>query len=255
MQQPQGGTQLAIAYEGIVTITQGTLTVTEYGNSVPYSGKLEALSQFDVKRPVMQALKNDAVKTFDQAVYTQFNACQLRVVATSTASLTLTTNGTATATNSQNYNAAVHKLMVDLIKERNIPPYLGDDYISLAWPSTFRPLKNDMETPHQYTPPGLGLLMSGEIGRYENTRFVEQSNILKGVANNGTAWTNGKSDWMFIFGEDTVMEGITIPEEIRAKIPTDFGRSKGVAYYALLGFGIVQTNATDCRIVKWDSAA
>ena len=40
----------------------------------PYSGKLEALSQFDVKRPVMQALKNDAVKTFDQAVYTQFNA-------------------------------------------------------------------------------------------------------------------------------------------------------------------------------------
>lgn len=237
------------------TITQGTLTVTEYGNSVPYSGKLEALSQFDVKRPVMQALKNDAVKTFDQAVYTQFNACQLRVVATSTASLTLTTNGTATATNSQNYNAAVHKLMVDLIKERNIPPYLGDDYISLAWPSTFRPLKNDMETLHQYTPPGLGLIMSGEIGRYENTRFVEQSNILKGVANNGTAWTNGKSDWMFIFGEDTVMEGITIPEEIRAKIPTDFGRSKGVAYYALLGFGIVQTNATDCRIVKWDSAA
>ena len=237
------------------TITQGTLTVVEYGNSVPYSGKLEALSQFDVKRPVMQALKNDAVKTFDRAVQTQFNACQLRVVATSTTSLTLTTNGTATATNSQNYNAAVHKLMVDLIKERNIPPYLGDDYISLAWPSTFRPLKNDMETLHQYTPPGLGLIMSGEIGRYENTRFVEQSNILKGVANDGTAWTNGKSDWMYIFGEDTVMEGITVPEEIRAKIPTDYGRSKGVAYYALLGFGIVHTSAADCRIVKWDSAA
>ena len=50
------------------TITQGTLTVVEYGNSVPYSGKLDALSQWDVKKPVMQALKNDAVKTFDRAV-------------------------------------------------------------------------------------------------------------------------------------------------------------------------------------------
>jgi hypothetical protein len=34
------------------------------------------------------------------------------------------------------------------------------------------------------------------------------------------------------------MEGITIPEEMRAKIPTDYGRSKGVAYYYLGGFGI-----------------
>lgn len=112
-----------------------------------------------------------------------------------------------------------------------------------------------METLHQYTPPGLGLIMNGEIGRYETTRFVEQSNILKGVNNNGTAWTNGQSDWIYVFGEDTVMEGVVVPEEIRAKIPTDYGRSKGVAYYALMGWGIVQTNATDDRIVKWDSAA
>jgi hypothetical protein len=97
--------------------------------------------------------------------------------------------------------------------------------------------------------------MSGEIGRYENCRFVEQSNILKGVSNDGTAWSNGLSDWIYVFGEDTVMEGVVIPEEIRAKIPTDYGRSKGVAYYALIGWGIVQQTATDMRIVKWDSKA
>jgi hypothetical protein len=32
------------------TITQGTLTITEYGNSVPYSGKLEALSPADFEK-------------------------------------------------------------------------------------------------------------------------------------------------------------------------------------------------------------
>lgn len=240
------------------TITQGTLTVVEYGNSVPYSGKLDALSQWDVKKPVMQALKNDAVKTFDRAVHTQFNNTRLRVVplgGTSTTSLQLFTTGTCTTTNSAAYNSTYHKLLVDTMKERNIPPYLGDDYIAVAWPSTYRTLKNNMETLHQYTPPGLGLIMNGEIGRYETTRFVEQSNILKGVNNNGTTWTNGQSDWIYVFGEDTVMEGVVVPEEIRAKIPTDYGRSKGVAYYALMGWGIVQTNATDDRIVKWDSAA
>jgi hypothetical protein len=51
-----------------------------------------------------------------------------------------------------------------------------------------------------------------------------------------------------------VAEGIAIPEEMRAKIPTDFGRSKGVAWYALLGFGIVHTNAVQARIIMWDSA-
>lgn len=240
------------------TIVQGTLTVVEYGNSVPYSGKLDALSQWDVKRPVMQALKNDAVKTFDRAVHTQFNNTLLRVCpgqGTSTTSLTLTTNGTMTTSNTAAYNSTYHKLLVDLMKERNIPPYLGDDYISIAWPSTYRTLKNNMETLHQYTAPGLGLIMAGEIGRYENTRFVEQTNILKGINNDGNVWAGGLSDWMYIFGEDTVMEGVVVPEEIRAKIPTDYGRSKGVAYYALMGWGLVQQSVADMRVVKWDSQA
>ena len=50
-------------------------------------------------------------------------------------------------------------------------------------------------------------------------------------------------------------EGVTIPEEMRAKIPTDYGRSKGVAWYYLGGFGIVQTLASESRIVMWDSQA
>ena len=36
---------------------------------------------------------------------------------------------------------------------------------------------------------------------------------------------------------------------------TDFGRSKGVAWYYLGGFGIVQTQVSESRIVVWDSAA
>ncbi len=103
----------------------------------------------------------------------------------------------------------------------------------------------------------------GEIGRYLNTRFVEQTNVAKGGAADSSTWTafvadawnNAKSDWVFFFGSDTVAEGIAVPEEIRGKIPTDYGRSKGIAWYYLGGFAIVHTNAADTRIIKWDSAA
>lgn len=251
------------------TITQGTLTITEAGNSVPYSGKLDDLSQHPVKTIINKVLKNDASKWFDAAAATQFNATPLRVVGTSSTTITLTTNGTATATNSQALNTGHVKLIVDEMKERNIPAYTGDDYYALAWPSTYRFFKNQLESIHTYTDAGFQMIMNGEIGRYENVRYIEQTNIPKGGAADSTtwnaftrtadAWNGGYSDWVYFFGADTVAEAIAVPEEMRGKIPTDYGRSKGVAWYYLGGFGIVHgvnaaTNSRNARIVKWDSA-
>ena len=229
-------------------------------NSVPFSNKLESLSKFEVKKPIMQALKNDAKKVFDRAAYAQFYQTPLRVVptgGTATDAITLTTNGTATLTNNIAYGNNHAKAIVDTMKERNIAPYVGDDYMSIAWPTTLRAFKNNLESLHQYTESGIKLIFNGEIGRYENVRYTEQTNVSKGITatgSSGTAWTNAKSDWIFFFGEDTVAEGIAVPEEMRAKIPTDYGRSKGVAYYYLGGFGIVHTDASQARVVIWDSA-
>ena len=251
------------------TITQGTLTITEGGNSVPYSGKLDDLSKHPVKTIINKVLKNDAGKWFDASAHTQFNATPLVVVGTSSTTITLTTNGTATATNSQALNTGHVKLIVDTMKERNIPPYTGDDYYALAWPTTYRTLKNQLESIHQYTDAGFQMIMNGEIGRYENVRYVEQTNIPKGGAQDSTtfnaftrtadAWNGGFSDWAFFFGADTVAEAIAVPEEMRGKIPTDYGRSKGVAWYFLGGYGLVHplnaaTNSSNARIVKWSSA-
>jgi hypothetical protein len=72
----------------------------------------------------------------------------------------------------------------------------------------------------------------------------------------GDAW-NTAGDWVFVFGADTVCEAVHTPEEIRAKIPDDYGRSKGIAWYALLGYGITHNdsnNLAQSRIVKFDSA-
>jgi len=229
----QGGTltETSTMPETQFTITQGTLTVTEYGNSVPYTGKLDDLSEQPIREIIHKVLKNDATKAFDIDAHAQFNTTPLRVVpasaGTSTASLTLTTDGTATATNNIALQKEHVKLVVDTMKERNIPPYVGDDYVALGWPSTYRTLKNDLESIHQYTEKGFTLIHNGEVGRYENVRFVEQTFIPKGGAADSTtwnastgtadAWNGAKSDWCFFFGEDTVAEGIVIPEEMRGE--------------------------------------
>ena len=238
------------------TITQGTMTITEYGNSVPYTGKLDDLSEQPVKEIISKVLKNDAKKAFDIAAEAQFDLTPMRVIptaGTATDTITLYTNGTVTGTNNVALGFAHVKAINDTMKERNIPPYVGDDYIAIAHPSTFRALKNDLEAVFKYTEPGFQLILNGEIGRAESTRFVEQTNIKKGVAKTGTVWNLAKSNWAYFFGQDTVAEGIAIPEEMRGAIPTDYGRSRGIAWYYLGGFGLVQSSAANARIVKWDS--
>jgi N4-gp56 family major capsid protein len=240
--------------ESNFTITQGSLTVTEYGNSVPYTGKLDALSEHPVNEIVNKVLKNDATKAFDTAAHAEFDKTPLRICANgATAVDTLDVDGTVTGTNDSALRKAHVVLISDIMKERNIPGYSGDDYYCIAKPTTLSTLKTDLESIHQYTDTGLGMIMNGEIGRYRNTRFVEQTYI----ADTGT-WGGGLSGDAYFFGEDTCAEAIAIPEEMRGKIPTDFGRSKGVAWYYLGGFGLVHTTAmghAQARIVKWDSAA
>lgn len=250
----QGGTlvETNTMPETNFVITQGTMTITEYGNSVPFTQKLDDLSEHPVKEVINKVLKNDAKKAFDIGSHGEFNKTPLRVVptgGTATDAVTLYTNGTVTGTNNVAMGKDHVKAIVDMMKERNIPAYEGDDYFCLSHPSTFRKFKNDLEAVHQYTERGFAMIIAGEIGRYENARFVEQTNIAK------ASWTNGKSGWAYFFGGDTVAEGIAVPEEMRGKIPTDFGRSKGIAWYYVGGFGIVHTAADQARVVKWDSQA
>jgi hypothetical protein len=140
-----------------------------------------------------------------------------------------------------------------------------DDYVSISHPSSYRGLKNSLETLHQYTETGMAHIFNGEIGRYESFRFIEQTFIPKGGAADSTTfdpwsgvadiWNGGLSSWAFFLGADTVTEAICVPEEVRAKIPGDYGRSKGIAWYYLGGFGLVHPDALNARVVMWDSNA
>ena len=249
-------------------IVQGSLTITEYGNSVPYSGKLDNLSKQPVSEIIHKVLKNDAKKTLDGAAFNQFNATLLLIDILTATTVTFRENDAASMTTNaavDNLNTTTLRLIIDEMKERDMPPYMGDDYYCIARPRNYTDLRTYLETVFQHTETGFGRIMNGEIGRYYGCRFVEQTHVAAGGAIDSTtynfrtadAWANA-NDWAFFLSEDTVAEALAIPEEIRGKIPTDFGRSRGVAWYYLGGFGIVHNDTgylSQNRIAKWDSAA
>lgn len=251
-------------------VSQYSGTMTEFGQAVPYTGKLDDLSEQPIREIINKLLKIDVAETFDVAAFNQFNLTPLRVSPTSGTSATsvdLSTDSGSTniTTNNKEFFSTHVEPIVTIMKERGIPAYEAGDYLAVARPSTYSQLKSDLETVQRYTETGLAQIKNGEIGRYRGVRFIEQTHIPAGGAKNSTtfnpqtgtadAWDNAKSDWIFFMGADTVAEGIAIPEEIRGKIPDDYGRGRGIAWYALEGFGLSHPDATNARVIKWDSAA
>jgi hypothetical protein len=252
-----------------VGVTQNSLTVVEMGRAIEHTSKAQLLSFQDWEAIVENGLAFMAGAQFDVESFLQFKATPLHVAptsGTSTTSITAVTNSHPTITNNVALGTGHIKAIGDYMKNRNIPPHMQRDaYVCVAGIDTLRPVKDALESIHQYTETGLSFIKYGEIGRYEDFIFVEQTMIPAGGAYDTTtfdaytdtadAWNNAKSSWAMFFGDDPVSEAPVVPEEVRAKLPEDYGRDKGAAWYALTGFGISHPDATNARIVMWSSAA
>ena len=226
------------------TITKSTLTVYEYGNSIPYTGKLEVLSQEGIRNLVTKALKNDQVKVLDAAVEAQMDVCAYRYVSSTTTSGNFTTDGTATLTATTNLNAYHWKVMVDKLMTLNAPPADGENYMAILSISAARGIHDSLEDVWKYTK----FPTNGEIGSYYRCRAVRDNYSMDNTI--GASDVTGEA---YFFGDDAVMEAVALPEEIRYQ-EDDFARSKKLAWYAILGFKIIWSGDPDYRIIKWTSA-
>ncbi len=245
----QGGTLVetqTIPETQFVT-NQGTGTITEYGNSVPWTGKLDALGQFQLEPVIEQKLRDDMVKVMESAAATEFTRTQYIAVSSATNSVVITTNGTATATATADGSASNTRAIVDFMKKRLIPKFDGRNYVCVASVSYLSGLHNDTGTGgwvdiSKYTDTYAGNIFKGEVGEFYMTRFVEETGFLSNTIGSGS--THGQA---VFFGSDNVYEAVSIPEEIRVKNSTDYGRDMGLAWYALLGWKIVWDYAVDAE--------
>ena len=246
-----GGTisELTRIPETKITIKRGTLTLQEYANSIPYTGKLENLSEFDVSNLWTVALRNDMAKVLDKAVADEMKNTDLRFMPTSAIGGTWANTSSTTAT--VNLSIFHVKDIVDAMKvgtfgsltnTASVPPWDGEHYVAVASVKALRGLKDDpdFEEPVKYADPER--LLTGEVGRFYMTRFVETNNTNSLSNGVGTGSVLGEA---LFFGADPIIEAVAVPEEIRAKIPQDYGRDKGIAWYFLGGFKLVWDSTDD----------
>lgn len=240
-----GLSETATIPESNFTINQGTLTITEYGNAIPFTNQLVALSELDVDNSVVQTLMNDMARTLDSVAGAQFQSADLVYVCSLSNSINITTNGTASSTASSNLNGTNWRLICDDMRKKNIPFYDGQSYVVISSVQALSGFFSDTQTGGfvdvtKYSDTLSEYLYRGEAGRYYMGRFVEETNLLSNAP--GTTTTAGEA---CAVGFDAVMEGVAIPEELREKVPTDYGRSQGIAWYALLGFQKIWNQVTD----------
>jgi N4-gp56 family major capsid protein len=222
------------------TILQSTLTVTEYGNAIPYTLKLQTLADVTVSDTIKTVLRNDMAKVLDSAAAAEFKTSVYKAVAVNTATTTFTTDGTAAATSTANMSDKNVRDVIDKLKTLNVPRYDGNNYICIASTNSIRGLYDFFEAKISQT--SAKPMFSGEVGEYYGCRFVEETNILKNTIGSGSIF--GES---IFFGGDAVREGIVIPEDIRIDLPKDFGRDQAIAWYFLGGFKQTWDFSTDAE--------
>ncbi len=218
------------------TITRGTIAISEWGNSIPYTGKLEALSNFDVSNPIIRVLRDDMSSVLDKACGLEFKKTGRKYTATSTVAGTLESIADGDTLGSAKSVKGGWRLfhireVVKELKSRDIPKYDGENYICIASVYFLNELMKDSEWRDNVRYGDPARLFAGEVGRMHGVRFIEETNYLLDTI--GSAADFGEA---VIFGREAVMEGIVMPEEVRAKVPTDFGRSKGLAWYGIMGW-------------------
>ena len=221
------------------TISRGTIVLSEFGNSIPWTGKLEALSQFDVNDPVQRVLRDDMASSLDRVAGLEYKKTGRKYVCLTTATGTFESvadGDTFASANIAKVSPTVYHIkdVVDFLRGRDVPPYDGEDYIGIFSVNALRAIYDDAEFQDAAKYGDPQRLFAGEVGRIYNCRCIRETNYLVNTLGSSSG-TNALGEGV-IFGAETVIEGIAVPEELRQKIPTDYGRSKGLAWYGILGF-------------------
>jgi N4-gp56 family major capsid protein len=248
----QEGTRIPESNLALSTIA---IVVNEYGHSVPYTSLLEDLSEINIENQVQRLLKEQQRLVMDTAAAAAFKTAKVCYIPTSVAAGTFDTDGTPSTAATANWNVFHVEEIVDYLYDTlQAPPYEGGDYIAIVRTLGLRGLKRDpaWEQWHLYTNPEAKA--TGEVGRIERTRFI-QTNHNQALGKVGTGSVLGEG---VVFGRDAVAFAEAVTPELRMQpnANNDYGRSRGVAWYGVMEWGIIwdSSNPGESRIIRVSSA-
>lgn len=242
--------------EDAFTIGTTSVTVSEFGRAVPFSSLSEDLSEFNLRNPIQNRLREQLSLVLDTKCATAFKNTQIKYSIDGLSSATTATGGSFSTTSAENMNVYHVEEIRDLMRATYfIPPYEGGDYVGIFNTTGLRGIKRDAswEEWKKYTEPQAKF--NSEVGRLEQVRFVEcwHSNALDTV---GTGSVLGEG---VVFGSEAVGMAEALTPEIRVQINVgdDFGRSHAAAWYGILEFLNIwgdSANAGETKVVHVGSS-
>lgn len=235
-----------------MSMTLQSISVWENGNAIGFSEFLLQTSFFDQLAAASLLLGRDMAIVLDQ---------QLRDQAVSGLN-TLFANGKGARTQiaaGDVFDTRLIKDMVETLETNNVPKWGGDHYVCFIHPHQARGLKDDPDWIQAALYGGAQQIYTGEIGRFEDVRFVSTTVMPNGVnaaldpdtgdyadlgfapaLRAGTAGNAVNVYQAVMFGEYSLAHATGLPVELRDNGVEDFGREHGLAWYAIWGQGILE---------------
>lgn len=175
--------------------------------------------------------------------------------------------GTAAATRlltSGYFDTRCIKDAVETLETNNSPKFDGDYFVCFVHPHQARKLRDDDDWVNAALYSGATNIFSGEIGRYEDVRFISTTVMPNGAdasvdpdtgefvdlgyiaALNGTCAAAADCYQALVIGENNYGFALALPTELRDNGITDFGREHALAWYAIWGAGLLENKNLVC---------
>lgn len=224
------------------------ITVSEHGNAVSNSRLLMESSFDDIMASTTTLLGRDYAMVLD---------CELRDTALSGTNIVFASKSDGTAVTQREDLDDTCKMKVSTIKDaieilstNNAPKREGAYWICFVHPHQSRDLRDDPAWINASNYGNPEALFNGEIGRIDDTRFIETTLMCNGKAATtdpsykqelAKGQESNKTDvyQAVIFGDEYYGIAWSLPVELRDNGVEDFGRKQSLAWYAIWGTGIL----------------
>ena len=226
------------------------ITVQEHGNAVSNSELLIQSSFDDIMATTTTLLGRDYALVMD---------CELRDTALSGTNVVYAGKKTdrKSLAGTDKMQVSTIKDAIEILATNNAPKYANLYWICFVHPHQSRDLRDDSAWINASNYGAPEQLFTGEIGRIDDTRFIEttlmcngacastdpayKAELVKGAqSGDGTLATNVYQS--VIFGDAYYGIAWSLPVELRDNGVEDFGRKRILAWYAIWGTGLLHND-------------
>jgi hypothetical protein len=210
-----------------LTFYKSSVTALEFTLGIDYSWRLDILAKLDIYNNIVTALTNSMTRTLDKACGAIFRSADLVYTPTGSVtvpSYTLGTAGVALAAGTRPFSVWDHYNIIDLMGGTyHMPYYDGEGYVAIGTTKFLRSFFEDGRWERAVTPQNSGRIFRGEVGDLYNCRFIRETNVMTNDLGNGL----GEAVYC---AADPVLEIVVYPEEVQAKLGSDYGRDRGLRW-------------------------